>query len=203
MERADIDAVVAHADRGRDLVDAAVVELVSTAPDAIAGFLREHALNGDTWRHVRDAAPTARPPSGATSWTTPSGSATSRACIDVLTLRGDRIATVTAFVTPEIFPRFGLPESLPLRGDESPCQPSRPTGQQDPRAAGRVLDPRVVHDGAHDLEPAAALGSGLGVAPAAVILIVISSAPARCSSTRRIVPGRRDRRARWRCCRLR
>jgi hypothetical protein len=30
--------------------------------------------------------------------------------LDVLTLDGTRIAAVTAFVTPEIFGRFGLPE---------------------------------------------------------------------------------------------
>jgi RNA polymerase sigma-70 factor (ECF subfamily) len=33
--------------------------------------------------------------------------------IDVLTLRGDRIAAVTAFIDDELFPRFGLPETLP------------------------------------------------------------------------------------------
>ncbi len=33
--------------------------------------------------------------------------------IDVLTLRGDRIAEVTAFIGAERFPRFGLPERLP------------------------------------------------------------------------------------------
>jgi RNA polymerase sigma-70 factor (ECF subfamily) len=33
--------------------------------------------------------------------------------IDVLTLRGDRIAEVTAFIGSERFPRFGLPERLP------------------------------------------------------------------------------------------
>ena len=33
--------------------------------------------------------------------------------IDVLTLRGDRIAEVTAFLGGERFPRFGLPERLP------------------------------------------------------------------------------------------
>jgi RNA polymerase sigma-70 factor (ECF subfamily) len=32
--------------------------------------------------------------------------------LDVLTLRGTRIAAVTAFRTPELFPRFGLPEEL-------------------------------------------------------------------------------------------
>jgi hypothetical protein len=36
--------------------------------------------------------------------------------LDVLQLRGDRIAAVTGFVTPEVFPSFGLPDSLPLVG---------------------------------------------------------------------------------------
>jgi hypothetical protein len=30
----------------------------------------------------------------------------------VLTLRGTRIADVTAFRTPDVFPRFGLPDEL-------------------------------------------------------------------------------------------
>ena len=38
--------------------------------------------------------------------------------LDVLTLRGRRIVAVTAFRTPELFPRFGLPEQL--TGEPSP-----------------------------------------------------------------------------------
>jgi RNA polymerase sigma-70 factor (ECF subfamily) len=37
------------------------------------------------------------------------------AVIDVLTLRGDLIAEVTAFIFPELFERFGLPSELPPR----------------------------------------------------------------------------------------
>ena len=33
--------------------------------------------------------------------------------LDVLTLRGTRIAAITAFRTPQVFPRFGLPDKLP------------------------------------------------------------------------------------------
>ncbi|HEX2233172.1 MAG TPA: sigma factor-like helix-turn-helix DNA-binding protein, partial [Thermoleophilaceae bacterium] len=33
--------------------------------------------------------------------------------LDVLTIRGDRISDVTIFRTPELFPRFALPEGLP------------------------------------------------------------------------------------------
>ncbi|WP_198961419.1 sigma-70 family RNA polymerase sigma factor [Pseudonocardia sp. MH-G8] len=35
------------------------------------------------------------------------------AALDVLTFRGDRLAAVTAFLDGSLFPRFGLPESLP------------------------------------------------------------------------------------------
>jgi RNA polymerase sigma-70 factor (ECF subfamily) len=36
--------------------------------------------------------------------------------IDVLTLRGDRIAAITAFIDPEMFARFGLPREYPGSG---------------------------------------------------------------------------------------
>jgi RNA polymerase sigma-70 factor, ECF subfamily len=36
--------------------------------------------------------------------------------LDVLTFDGDRISEITAFVTPKVFPRFGLPAELaPVR----------------------------------------------------------------------------------------
>lgn len=85
-------------------------------PDAIGGFLRDHALNNDAWRHV---ATRANGHAAVACYVQSSD----RQCyvpgvVDVLTIRGDRIATVTAFVTPEVFPRFALPESLPLRGHD-------------------------------------------------------------------------------------
>ena len=116
MERADIDAVVAM------LTEDATWSMPPWSswfdgPDAIFAFLRDHALNWDTWRHVATSA------NGQAAVGCYIHSA-ERQCyvpgvIDVLTIRGDRIATVTAFVTPEIFPRFALPESVPLRGDEA------------------------------------------------------------------------------------
>jgi RNA polymerase sigma-70 factor, ECF subfamily len=33
--------------------------------------------------------------------------------IDVLTLRGDRIAAITAFIDPKLFATFGLPADFP------------------------------------------------------------------------------------------
>ena len=34
-------------------------------------------------------------------------------CLDVLTITGEQISGVTAFRTPDVFPRFGLPDHLP------------------------------------------------------------------------------------------
>ena len=111
MERADIDAVVAM------LTEDATWSMPPwsswfAGPAAIAGFLREHALSGPPWRHVATHA------NGQVAVACYQLDR-DRGCylpgvIDVLTIRGGRIATVTAFVTPEIFPRFALPESLPL-----------------------------------------------------------------------------------------
>src|SRR5262249_49112513 len=39
--------------------------------------------------------------------------------IVVLTLRGDRIAEVTAFRTPQLFPLFRLPQHLPTRASRT------------------------------------------------------------------------------------
>lgn len=112
MERADIDAVVAM------LTEDATWSMPPWSswfdgPAAIAGFLRDHALKDDRWRHT---ATHANGQIAVACYVLDS----ERECyvpgvIDVLTLRGDRIATVTAFVTPDVFPWFGLPESLPLR----------------------------------------------------------------------------------------
>jgi len=41
--------------------------------------------------------------------------------LDVLSWQGTRISAITAFRTPEVFPRFGLPDTLPLE----PSQASR------------------------------------------------------------------------------
>jgi RNA polymerase sigma-70 factor, ECF subfamily len=82
--------------------------------DAITVFLREHALNNQTWKHIATHANGQA--AVACYLRSPDGDCYEAAVIDVLTLEGARIAAVTAFVTPEIFPRFGLPGSLPLSG---------------------------------------------------------------------------------------
>jgi RNA polymerase sigma-70 factor, ECF subfamily len=44
----------------------------------------------------------------------PAGRAYLPMALDVLALRGDQIADVTAFRTPDVFPRFDLPECIPV-----------------------------------------------------------------------------------------
>jgi RNA polymerase sigma-70 factor (ECF subfamily) len=111
MERADIPAVLAL------LTADATWSMPPWASwfnglDAITVFLRDEALNGESWRHVVTHA------NGqlavACYQLADDGSRYLPGVIDVLTLEGDRIASVTAFVTPAIFPWFGLPESLPV-----------------------------------------------------------------------------------------
>ena len=83
-------------------------------PDVISAFLATVPFT-ERWRHFR-RAPTASSRSAATCGTR--ARVSRRYLLDVLELRGDRIARVTGFVTPEVFPRFGLPDGLPLAGCE-------------------------------------------------------------------------------------
>ncbi len=77
--------------------------------EAITGFLVEGPLR-ERWRHL-PAHANGQPAVGCYRWDAERGSYVA-AVLDVLTLDGAGIAEVTAFVTPEIFPRFGLPEEL-------------------------------------------------------------------------------------------
>jgi RNA polymerase sigma-70 factor (ECF subfamily) len=83
---------------------------------SVDAFVRAVPASGScgTWRHLPVGAngqpalasylrpPDAPPDAPHTAWS-----------IDVLTLRGDRIAAVTSFIGPEHHARFGLPASLP------------------------------------------------------------------------------------------
>ena len=110
-ERADVDAVVAM------LTDDATIAMppISTwysGRDAVAGFLRGWPLGGEPrWRLV-PAGANGQPAFGHYLW----DGATNRFMphsINLLTLRGGRISDITAFLTPEAFSRFGLPDGLP------------------------------------------------------------------------------------------
>ena len=81
-----------------------------TGLEAIAGFLTDGPLRY-AWRHL-PARANAQPAVGCYMWD-PERRAYAAKVLDVLTLRGDRVAAVTAFVDGEIFARFGLPDEHP------------------------------------------------------------------------------------------
>jgi hypothetical protein len=96
------------ADRRRDDRHAAISTWYS-GRDAVAGFLRGWPLSGEPrWRLLAVGA-NGQPAFGHYLW----DGATSRFrphSINLLTLRSGRISDLTAFLTPEAFSRFGLPD---------------------------------------------------------------------------------------------
>jgi RNA polymerase sigma-70 factor, ECF subfamily len=120
-ERGDVEAIVAM------LTEDAVVAMPPMATwyrgrEAITVFLREWAF-ARPWRGSRFEAGERRVrlvpvrvsgqvAFGAYGWSEERGSHLPYA-LQVLTLRGARIDDITAFVTPEAFARFGLPQALP------------------------------------------------------------------------------------------
>ncbi len=78
--------------------------------DAIRDFLNRMALRAD-WRRVPTWAN--GQPAVAGYLAGPDTGAYTAYVIDVLTLRGGRIAEVTAFIDADLFPFFGLPAVLP------------------------------------------------------------------------------------------
>jgi RNA polymerase sigma-70 factor, ECF subfamily len=110
MERGDVPAVVAL------LTEDATWSMPPFAEwygglGAITVFLRKVALKDVSWRHLPTHA--SGQPAVGCYMLSDDGSRYELKVIDVLTLRGARIAAVTAFLTPEVYGRFGLPETLP------------------------------------------------------------------------------------------
>ncbi len=123
-ERGDVEAIVAM------LAEDAVVAMPPmptwySGREAIAVFLRDFAFAG-RWtgsrfetggrrvRLVRGRA-SGQVALGAYGWDEGRGAYVPYA-LQVLTLRGDRIAEITGFVTPEALPGVGLPAELPASG---------------------------------------------------------------------------------------
>ena len=77
--------------------------------EAIAGFLTGWPLR-QRWRRL-PARANGQLAIGCYLWESEAGRYRARV-LDVLTVRGARIEAVTGFVTPEVFPRFGLPDSV-------------------------------------------------------------------------------------------
>ena len=112
MERGDVPAVVAMLTEDATWSMPPIPSWYDR-PAAIAVFLREQAL-AEPWRHAATRA-NGQLAVGCYSLGA-DGTRYLPAVLDVLQLRGDRIASVTGFVTPEVFPSFGLPDFLPLAG---------------------------------------------------------------------------------------
>jgi RNA polymerase sigma-70 factor, ECF subfamily len=109
-ERSDIDAVVAM------LTDDAAMTMPPRPTwfqgrDAIAEFLGRWALAGTAARRLLPTRANGQLAFGHFSWNADRDSFIPHA-IHVLTLDGPKIAEITAFLTPEAFERFGLPEEI-------------------------------------------------------------------------------------------
>jgi RNA polymerase sigma-70 factor (ECF subfamily) len=109
FERGDVDAIVAL-----------LTEDVTFAMPPYATWSRGRDLVTDSWLMPGGSAPRLRylPTRAngqlalATYRLEPEENRYVPIALDVLTLRDTRIADITAFRTPEVFPRFGLPEEL-------------------------------------------------------------------------------------------
>jgi RNA polymerase sigma-70 factor, ECF subfamily len=109
MERGDVDAVL------RMLTEDAIWSMPPlpewyAGHDAITGFL-EHGPMRRRWRHLATHA-NGQLAVGCYMWDDDAGRYAAQV-IDVLTLRGDRIEAITAFVDADLFASFGLPAEHP------------------------------------------------------------------------------------------
>ena len=91
--------------------------------DAIAGFVADFALL-DTWDHLFTSA-NGQPAVACYRWDEHEGAYVA-AVLDVLTIRGDKIAAVTAFVDARAVRACGLPDRLPTEAGRPARRPDRP-----------------------------------------------------------------------------
>ena len=107
-ERSDFDALVAMLAEDATLAMPPPPSWYS-GRDAIAAF---YAIHGPArWRHIPTRA-NGQLAVGCYLWDADSGTYAAHA-LDVLSMRGTRIAAVSAFVDPQVFQLFGLPDELP------------------------------------------------------------------------------------------
>jgi RNA polymerase sigma-70 factor (ECF subfamily) len=107
-ERGDLEAIVAM------LVEDATISMPPmplwySGREAIAAFLGARALR-ERWRFLPTRA-NGQLAFGTYMWDAGRGTYVASA-IDVLTLRGSRVEAITAFISPEIFRSFGLPDEV-------------------------------------------------------------------------------------------
>ena len=108
-ERGDVEAIVAMLVEDAEIA-MPPMPLWYRGRDAIAVFLTKWALR-ERWRFVPVRA-NGHLAFGTYSWDAEKGNFVASG-VDVLTLRGARVEAITAFVTPEVFRVFGLPDELP------------------------------------------------------------------------------------------
>ena len=109
-EQNDVDAVVSMLAEDARMTMPPLPSWYS-GREQIAAFLRANALADiKRWRLIPTSA-SGQPALAGYLWDEQT-EAFERYCLYVLTLRERRIEEITAFVTPEAFQRFGLPESI-------------------------------------------------------------------------------------------
>jgi RNA polymerase sigma-70 factor (ECF subfamily) len=110
-EQNDIDAVVSMLTEDARMVMPPLPSWYS-GRDQVAAFLGEYPLRaGRRWRMLPTSA-NGQPALGTYVWDEQTGAFTPHS-ITVLTLRGDLIEEMTAFLIPELLEPFALPASLP------------------------------------------------------------------------------------------
>ena len=109
-ERGDVDAVVAMLAEDATLAMPPILTRYR-GREAVAAFLRRRPLSaGRRWR-LLPARANGQLAFGHYLWDAEKGSFAPHDIV-VLTLRGARIAEITAFLTPEAFAQFGLPGEI-------------------------------------------------------------------------------------------
>jgi RNA polymerase sigma-70 factor (ECF subfamily) len=113
LERADVEGLLAL------LTEDAVWEMPPLTTwyqgrEALAAFLAEYP-GTVRWRHLPTRA-NGQLAIGCYAWDE-ERQHYAAAVLDVLTLRGAKIAEVTAFINPRLLPRFGLPDALPAKAE--------------------------------------------------------------------------------------
>jgi RNA polymerase sigma-70 factor (ECF subfamily) len=110
-ERNDVDAVVAMLTEDARMTMPPLPSWYSGRGE-IAPFLRGWALSAAKRWHLVPSSANAQPAFAGYLWDDETGAFMAHE-ITVLTLRGSEIEEVTAFLTPEAFAGFGLPDRVP------------------------------------------------------------------------------------------
>jgi RNA polymerase sigma-70 factor (ECF subfamily) len=109
-ERGDIDAVVAMLAQDARITMPPIPTWYR-GRDAVAAFLTERVLGAQRPRRLLPVSSNGAPAFGQYSWDEEKGRLLAHGII-VLTLKGEQIEEITAFLDPEAFARFGLPSEL-------------------------------------------------------------------------------------------